>query len=163
MTRCVRLMLTLVVFGITASSAFGLGADHSKEELARRGPNCVHGYFVNWEDVFFFAGDTAALNKFLEGYAKTPDAVLRVVLHPGPKKARSPWDKEDRDIPADWSLYVWNKGGPGGPPAPTRVDVWLGGKIKLDELRVPANVAVESGGEIDKFIEAHRQQRPPKP
>jgi hypothetical protein len=32
------------------------------------------------------------------------------------------------------------------------VDVWLGGRIKLDELRIPANVEVASGGEIEKFV-----------
>jgi hypothetical protein len=160
MSRLTVTAVALLVWGVAASQALGLGADHPKEELAKRGPNCVHGYFVNWEDVFFFAGDTAALNKFLDDYARTPNAELRVVLHPGPKKARSPWDKADRDIPVDWSLYTWNTGGKGQKPAPTRVDVWVGAKIKLDELRVPANVTVESGGEIEKFVEGHRNQKP---
>jgi hypothetical protein len=36
--------------------------------------------------------------------------------------------------------------------APTQVDVWLGSRIKLEDVRIPANVEVVSGGEIEKFV-----------
>ena len=128
-----------------------------------QGPNCVHGFMVNWEDTFFFAGDTAAFNKFVEGYGKRDDLKRRVVIHAGTKKARSPWDKADRDIPADWSYYVWNTGKPDPRhPAPSQVDVWLGSRIKLEDLRIPANVEVVSGGEIEKFIEQRRRPSAPR-
>ncbi len=36
-----------------------------------------------------------------------------------------------------------------------QVDVWLGGQIKLDELQIPDDYTVESGGEIEEFIKRH--------
>jgi hypothetical protein len=170
-------MLTLVVFGITASSAFGLGADHSKEELKRRavaGQTPVHGYFVNWEDVFYFAGDAKAFNQFVDAYSKFKDVKLQVVIHAGTTTASSPWDKAPRDLPADWSFYVWNTGmplsdkpadKPVGNPAPTRVDVWVGTRLKLQDLRIPANLEVEAakgvppGGEIEKFVAERKKYK----
>ena len=34
-----------------------------------------------------------------------------------------------------------------------RVDLWVGGKMKLSELRLPAEAEVLSGGEIEKFVD----------
>lgn len=124
----------------------------------------VHGYFVNWEDILFFEGETAALNGFLEKYAALPDTKLEVVLHPGKLEAKAPWDKNPTGVAADWRLYA----SPFSPdqvrevgvePGPfiTRIDVYLGGGVVLNELRVPQNVAVTSGGEIEAFIEAHNR------
>ena len=160
MARSALLALVLGWFVLPTPEALALGRDLPKDVLAEQGPNCVHGYMVNWTDTFFFAGDTAAFNKFVEGYSKRHDLNRRVVLHVGTKKARSPWDKADRDIAVDWSYHVWNTRPPvaGGPPAPSRVDVWLGSRIKLEDLRIPANVEVVSGGEIEKFI-GERQKK----
>jgi hypothetical protein len=143
-----------------------LGSDFSKEELALqgqvvRGQIPVHGYWVNWEDVFFYTGDTPAVNQFLEAYGKLEQHQFKVVIHAGTRGARSPWDQADRG-PADWSFYRWNAGSPqpGAKPAPSRVDVWLGSRIKLAELRVPANVEVVSGGEIESFIAGRKNPAP---
>jgi hypothetical protein len=149
-----RLMIPILVLAcatLQTAEALALGSDHSKEEIAQRGPNCVHGFWVNEQDVFFYAGDAASFSKFVEEAAKQNQTVVRVILHPGAKRARSPWDKEDRDIPADWSVLT---GGTRAKDnvAETRIDVWLGGRIKLDQLRIPANVDVVSGGEIERFI-----------
>jgi hypothetical protein len=38
-----------------------------------------------------------------------------------------------------------------------QIDVWVGGRIKLDELRIPAEFTVESGREIETFIEQHNK------
>lgn len=159
MGRYAMLALVSCLFTPIAPEALAIGRDLPKEILAKQGPNCVHGYMVNWEDTYFFAGDTAAFNEFIQGYSKRTDLKLRVVIHAGTKKARSPWDKADRDIPADWSYYVWNAGIPDvRKPAPSQVDVWLGSRIKLDELRIPANVEVASGGEIESFIEQRQRK-----
>jgi hypothetical protein len=156
-----------------------LGADHPRgpvgkasywpdglQELANRADR-VHGFFVNAEDVFFYAGKTKALNEFLRDYAKLKDTKLEVVLHVGRKRARSPWDKEDRDILTNWRLYAtsrdWIRHAPGKkvakdePPTITQVDIWLDDGVQLEELVVPSNVAVRSGGEIEKFIRSHRK------
>jgi len=141
---------TLIALALPAL-ALGLGADHplgpvgrasywpeGLQELANR-KDRVHGFFVNAEDFFFYTGDTKALNEFLRDYAKLKDTKLEVILHVGKKRARSPWDKEDRDIPVNWRLYAtsrdWIKHAPGNkvakddPAAITQVDVWLGDRV----------------------------------
>lgn len=158
-----RLAAVLVLFlcSLATSAAFGLGADFPKEELARvgqlvDGQTPVHGYFVNWEDTFFYAGETADLNRFLAAYGKLKAAKHHVVLHAGAKLAASPWGKPgDKDLPCDWSLYRWNTAK--AEAGPTRVDVWLGSRIKLDELQIPEGIEVASGGEIEVFIERHQK------
>ena len=158
---------------LTTSVALGLGADHvgpvgcsawpkGLSELANR-KDRVHGYFVNFTDVFFYSGDTEALNDFLAAYGKLQGTTLEVVIHPGPMKARSPWDQKDRDLSVDWQLTTSSLGpssrGNGiEAKSTTRVDVWVGGKVKLDQLKVPENVKVRSGGEIEKFVERHAKE-----
>jgi hypothetical protein len=154
--------LIVALFPLSASEALALGRDLPRDYLEDHGQLVkgqipVHGFMVNWVDVFFYSGDTADFNRFVEAYSKLENVELRVVIHAGARKARSPWDKEDRDIPVDWSYDVWNTA-KGGKPAPTRVDVWLGSRIKLADVRIPANVEVVSGGEIEKFV-AERKKK----
>lgn len=122
----------------------------------------VHGYFVNDEDVLFYAGDTKAFNEFVKQYAAIDGIEREVVLRIGPKKARSPWDKEDRDIDVNWSLYIggaWAMADRApGAAMPTRIDVWLGGPIDLAKLEIPEGVKVKSGGEIDAYIAAREKK-----
>ena len=165
MRRLFIFALIVALFSLSASQALAIGRDLPKDYLEDHGQLVkgqipVHGFMVNWEDVFFYSGDTAAFNKFVEAYSKLENVEHRIVIHAGSKKARSPWDKEDRDIPADWSYYVWNTGPvpKGSKPAPAKVDVWLGSRIKLEELRIPANVEVVSGGEIEKFVGEHKKK-----
>ena len=105
----------VAAIAIGASQAFALGADYSPQALRQRagsigGQTPVHGYWVNWEDVFFYAGDAKAFNQFIEAYGSLERCKHKVVIHPGSKLASSPWDKAARDIAVDWSLYVWNTG-----------------------------------------------------
>ena len=159
MRQYLAFALFVAWFLLSASEALALGRDLPKDYLEEHGQLVkgqvpVHGFMVNWEDVFFYSGDTADFNRFIEAYSKLENLEHRIVIHAGTKKARSPWDKEDRNIPVGWSYYVWNTGPvpKGGKPAPAKVDVWLGSRIKLEELRIPANVEVVSGGEIEKFV-----------
>jgi hypothetical protein len=171
--RPARLVLTFLGLFLTTAAALALGSDHPKGPIPRgdkwpdglvelvNRPDRVHGYWVNSVDIFFYAGNTKALNEFLEAYAKLPGTHLKLVLHPGVKKARSPWDKEDREIPTEWRLYCAPhspRGIEGDGKFHTRIDVYLGGRVLLEDLRVPASVEVESGGEIEKFIEQHRKK-----
>ena len=39
------------------------------------------------------------------------------------------------------------------------VEIWLGGKVTLDQLKVPSTVEVRSGGEIEKFVAEHEARR----
>ena len=125
----------------------------------------VHGYSVNREDHFFFEGDTAALNDFLTRYSKLPDTKLHVVIHPGRLAVRS-WDEQPLDMVADWQLYATpftreqvQRDGVKPGPFVTRVDVWLGGSVRLENLAVPEDVSVESGGEIEAFVKKHARAR----
>jgi hypothetical protein len=162
MRRLAAIALILGCFHLTASTACALGADHGKGGLAKgelvKGQAPVHGYWVNEVDVFFYAGDTKAFNKFAASYGQLKKVSLKVVIHPGIQKARSPWDKADRNIPVTWRYYVSARDGTPGKPAPTQVDVWLGSQIDLQELRIPANVEVVSGGEIEKFVADRKKQ-----
>lgn len=118
----------------------------------------VHGYWVNETDVFFYDGNTQAFNQFMAGYTKLKNTTLKVVIRPGAKKARSPWDKAERDIPVAWSLHISflpldeldAKKGAGR--FYTRVDVWLGSRVRLEEMHIPAGIEVVSGGEIEKYL-----------
>jgi hypothetical protein len=154
--------------------ACGLGADHSRgavnndkwpKGLAElvNSANRVHGFFVNEIDILFFRGDAPALNTFLTKYSELPGTKLQLVLHPGKLEAKSPWDKQPRKIAADWKLYAAPYEESGAEPKSgefvTRVDVWLGGSVKLEELRVPANVTVESGGEVEAFVKEHTKAK----
>jgi len=171
MRRFAIAIITLMF--LVPTLVWALGSDHPKQPVNNdkwpkglaelvNAENRVHGYFVNWEDVFFFKGDTAALNDFLTKYSRLPDTTLHVVIHPGRLEVRSPWDKQPRDIAADWQIYASpftrdQVQAAGVKPGPfvTRLDVWLGGSVKLDELRVPEKVSVESGGEIEAFVKEH--------
>jgi hypothetical protein len=176
MARFFLFALALSCWVFTTTEAFALGSDHPKgpvdgnaqwpeglKDLINR-KDRVHGYWVNETDVFFYDGDTLAFNQFMDGYSKLKNSALRVVIHPGVKKARSPWDKAERDTPVAWSVTasfspldefgVQIAGG----RFYTRVDVWLGSRVKLKELRIPASIEVVSGGEIEKFI-AERQEK----
>jgi hypothetical protein len=178
MTHLLLFALALWCWGFTTTAARAFGADHPKgpvagndqwpeglKELVNRSDR-VHGYWVNETDVFFYHGDSQKFNQFIDGYRKLKNTTLRVVIHAGTKKARSPWDKADRDILVAWSLHASCSplAGVGVPKAGdrfyTRVDVWLGSPVKLEELRIPPTIEVISGREIEKFI-AERQGQPP--
>jgi len=159
-----------MIASLLVALAFAEGGDYSPKELEYKGLRVegvrpVHGYHVNWEDVFFYQGDGAKLNRFIAAYAKLEGVKHKAVIHVGRKMARSPWDGEDRPIAVDWSCYTWNTGipqgvagPPGAKPAPSRIDLWLSERIKLEDLEIPMNVEVVSGGEIEKFIlERHRK------
>jgi hypothetical protein len=159
-----------------------LGADHRADRPVKtdgwpaglaeivNADNRVHGYFVNWQDVFFFRGDTGALNAFMDKCAKLPGTMLKIVIHPGKLEVKSPWDKAPRDIAANWQLYTTpferqqlenDHVKPG--PFVSREDEWLGETLKLADIKIPANVTVESGGEIEAFVKNRATTQPAKP
>lgn len=130
--------------------------------------NRVHGFFVNASDFFYFTGDVNAFNEFLEQYAMLKDTPLRLVLHAGRGMAGSPWD-EDKEIPFEWQVSAFGWGWPEEkyPEVPATdetesvvmMDLWLGGRVELDEVKVPLNVEVKSGGEIERFTATHEARR----
>ena len=151
--------LAVLLAGWGSGAAFASGSDHPKERLAAKGRNCVHGYWVNESDVFFYAGDAADFNKAAADVAKKQGVKLQVVVHEGAKQARSPWDKADRNIPADWSVTT-------GPTARgfratgesdlIRIDLWLGGKVKKENVNYPPDAEVGSASEFKQPREIAR-------
>ena len=118
----------------------------------------VHGYWVNANDFFFFAGDTDAFNEFLERYATLKNTPLRLVLHPGVGMTGSVG--VGRDIPFEWRVSVekWHSD-PSKAPTLVTMELWLGGLVQLKKIEVPLSVEVKSGGEIEAFIAEHKTKR----
>jgi hypothetical protein len=190
--RLASLTAVLLALALLPHAAFGLGADHPNDqpvggsdkwpeglrELVNR-PERVHGFFVNWQDYFYFAGDGEKLDAFLKTYAKLPDTNRKIVLHPGKPEVQSPWDKAPRNIAADWKLYTTpftreefeQAAAKKQPLVPakftTELDLWTGGQVDLARLFVilPADISVEAGDDakddakIAKLIERHRQRQ----
>jgi hypothetical protein len=127
----------------------------------------VHGHWVNANDEFFYRGDTAALNRFLELYGKLEDTPLTVVIHAGSARRSALWGKKP-EIAYDWKLLITRRGW-GAPSDPKRpkddpgyvvtVDVWIDGKVELEKLKVPEKIKAVSGGEIEKFVAGHEARR----
>jgi len=172
MLGAVGLALTM-----TAVPALGLGGSHPngqachhaewpdglKEIVNDKARVC--GYFVNASDWFYFKGDTKAFNAVVVAYAKLKDTPLKLVLHPGRRRAKAPWD-EDEGTPCEWSIAVIRRGwgAPEARPDETgkyvvTLHLWLGGDVALDQIDVPLNVDAESGGEIDKFVVTHQAKQ----
>jgi hypothetical protein len=157
-----RWLLALAgVFALaTAAEAWALGSDLSQKEIVAHGKHCVHGFWVNEQTVTFYAGDAELLNRDLVKLLEGQYASRKVVIHAGTKRAESPWDKQPRDVFADWSVNTWDDPEDAAKAVPRmrmQVDVWLGSKIKLEDLRIPAGFEVVSGGEIEKFVEERKQ------
>jgi hypothetical protein len=141
-----------VIAILASSAAFALGGDvggcdldwDAQDALPGLLGNCVHHYFVNATDVFFFEGDAAALVAQMNGLAAL--APLSVVLHSGTTKATSPWGGPSGDIDADWRASLDFDCGRRGKDCRlvgARVDVWTGGNVNAKELTFPrADVAL---------------------
>lgn len=170
-----RRVIIIVILAIASFALAGAGGDHPQgpvragdgppkppglHDLFNR-PERVHGYWVNASDTFFYAGDTAALNTFLEAYARVEGVTHRVTLHVGPGRASSPWDDGPRDLDADWALVtsalVRGEGGAIVPADPydAEVRIWLGRRVGLDGLEIPGSIDVASGGELERFVADH--------
>jgi len=165
-----------------ASRALGAGADHPPDHpvmLDKAPPGLnelinqksrIHGYFVNAEDRFFFAGDAAAFHAFLKDYAAVKGiAGHQLFIHQGQGRAKSPWDKGEGK-PADWMLEValvsWREGHAGKvdsdpviadhqaakPRYLAEVHFWTAGSIDGQALAVPegVNVVREKPGDLRK-------------
>ena len=125
----------------------------------------VRGYGHNFGcDAYYYAGDAKAFNAFLAEYAKLKGTPLQLVIHPGlGVKGRAA--QTDPDVRFDWLLYVdahmLSEDAKKGPPPKCRptLHLYLGDNIGLDEILVPLEVEVKSGGELEDFISEHTAKR----
>jgi hypothetical protein len=169
-----RSALALGLSLIAAQKAQALGADHPSDkpltaqtnwpsglEHLVNTTNRIHGFFVNSEDFYFYAGSEARFAGFLKDYAQLGGTdPKRLIIHEGVGEAKSPWAKEGR--PCDWKLYTCPKGwhslgrlamDKSSTPEQRRkaaqepgyvleLHVWKGGTIALDRIEIPKNIVV---------------------
>lgn len=176
-------VMVVVAACSTPVSALAIGSDYDKppspgpdwwapalRELVRN-EHWVHGYLVNAEDKHFYAGNTEAINEFLQAYAQLDETRLEIVLHEGTHQATSPWNKSGEGRQANWALYIaprdWLKHSPrakvndADPPTITQVDVWLGSNIDADALSIPLapGMTVRAHKEFQGRGSLHLRQR----
>ena len=176
MKRRLVWVVALLVLCAAVSVAWAMAGEHGSEpvggnsawipgikELANR-PERFGGYWVNAQDVFFYKGDTQACNAFLAQYARLESTDLVVTLHVGKRDSTAPWTAKAVEANPDWTLYAspksWSmfRDDPQAPAFLARVDVWLDGGVRLQDLVVPSNVTLKSGGEIERFIAEHAKK-----
>jgi hypothetical protein len=139
--------------------SFPNGPPGLNDLLKSRDP--VYGYFLNEFDSLYYSGDTEAFNAFVALYSKVKVEHLTLVLECGRGEATRMGDK-NRTVSYDWMLggcnwgVTWSKE---PMPQTAGLQVWLGGQVHLDKIKVPLNVVVKSGGEIEKFIADHEAAR----
>jgi hypothetical protein len=108
--------------------------------------NRVHGFFVNAEDVFFFAGSPGELGRFLQRYSEISGIVEhKLVVHPEKGVAKSPWDA-GTGVPCNWKVVgdaeSWKTGDPSKKGYVLEVHVYLGEDAALEKVPVPKTVTV---------------------
>lgn len=116
-----------------------------------------------------YVGDTARLNTFLQAFANMPETelYLQVYLHAGRFTLNmNRYDNTDTIQNIDWTMSVsqnykgrTNAQDFGNRDWLSRVDIYLGGDIKLDTLDIPKNLEVKSAGEIEAFIAKHAEKQ----
>jgi hypothetical protein len=123
MARIFQFSLALSLSLITASEVLAVAGNHSPGKIAQdynkewpKGlPDLINtrdwvwGHWVNQADFFYYGGDAAALNKFLDSYGKLPDTPLVVVLHAGANPLIGRLGGEGK-TPYDWQLEVIRRG-----------------------------------------------------
>jgi hypothetical protein len=122
-------------------------------------PNRVYGFFFNFGDSFFFAGDAQDFNDFVRHYAGLEGVSHRLILLPG----RGKTGLFDRGrIGFDWAVSMSFYLQEGKPVGDAGVSLWVDGQVELEKVEVPANVVVQAGGDSGKimgFISAREAER----
>jgi hypothetical protein len=143
MRKIFPLFCAIVTIGFLTQDVYAMGSDHSKADIAAKGPTCVHGYWINSSDIFFHAGKADDFNSFLADLAKREGVKLQIVVHQGTSKARSPWDKADREFAVDWKVMTGPMLTKGKKDEEiVRIDLWVGGHIKFADVKYPQGTEV---------------------
>ncbi len=123
-------------------------------------PGRVHGYWINGRDHFYYAGDTEAFIDFLGQYARLKVTRITLEVHPGRGKLEK-WlgDPLGKQIPCDWKVRVITYGERDPGEDMLTLEVWLGGRVELEKVKIPANVKVKSRDESERLVAAHRAKR----
>lgn len=172
--RLVVGFVALVLMLTGAQAAFAMGGTHGKGDpkkpisvstwpkgvaaLANR-EDRIGGHWINASDWFHYAGDAKAFNEFLQQYAKTQGTPLTLVLGSVNELVGALGSAASTSY--DWELSVVGWG-----QASATVTLPLGGRIRLRDINVPANVEVTFIGftgkqsrEIDEFLAKHKAKQ----
>jgi len=120
--------------------------------------------WCNGDERFFYSGDTAALNRVLEKFAKTKVPELHVVLRPGPA------DYDGKPSKIDWHIHVI------GSIARASIQqrelasisdvhptftIYITERLDLDAISIPPGVTVFQLEDIRKrYLDAQKQGKP---
>jgi len=167
--------VALLLLPLVPASALGWGGDHPQGKLHRlanwseklveliNSDGRAHGHWVNQSDEFFYQGNTEALNRFVERAAALKNPSLVVTLHAGSTRRSRLWGQKP-ELPYDWKLLVksvaWARPATlqtaeGAPAHAIEIDIWIDKQVELEKIKLPAEVRVISGGELEKFISNH--------
>lgn len=122
-------------------------------ELANR-TDRIGGHWINANDWFHYSGDAKAFNDFLAGYARLEGKPLLFI--------GDPQSLIGALLPNTSSGYDWEMNVSGWTES-VCVTLVLGNRIRLKDLKVPANIRVEFSGEktreVEAFLAKHQAQQ----
>ncbi len=173
MRRFVLSFLAVLLGWLPSTTVLAMGGDHKvdpngKVELSVHewpagvaslinSGGCFSGHWVNANDEFFFRGDAARFNAFLQTYGALTNTPLRLVIHAGSERRSLLWGDKPKE-PYDWKLAVlkrgwcppeWNADVLTNRPAEryvVTIDLWTDKQVAQAEIVVPKNVEVKKTG-----------------
>lgn len=169
MQRLAVWTLFLGVCLFVVPTAYALTMAYGQQDMERAGVGCIGGWTSDHSNIAYFCGNTELVNRHLAEIARavSDHHPPKIVLHTGKKRVENPveqpligiGDQESKQLAIDWSVRR---------TCPTddvlrgrckcdrhyvTVDIWIANAIALDALKIPGGFSLESGGEIEKFIE----------
>ncbi len=125
----------------------------------------VYRRWVNGNQEFFFQGDSAAVNRALEQFARVEADLREVVLMP--KRGRTDSFDSKKRIDFDWRLYAPSglclgparAGNPPVYPPHATLTVHVQGAITLERLRVPAGITLIAPDQLLERYQRAAEQR----
>lgn len=160
---------------LVTMTANALTVAYGRRDIEKAATGCVGGWVSAYGNTAYFQGDTETLNRQLVTIArsvpKRRNAI--VVLHTGKKFVDDPVEQPltgigqrgRRQLAIDWSVRRQCStddillGQRTGKQLSVAVDIWIANDIDLNGISIPAEFAVESGGEIEKFINRQSSSR----
>ncbi|WP_236618463.1 hypothetical protein [Rhodopirellula europaea] len=167
---------------LVTPTVLALTVAYGQRDMQKAGPGWVGGWLSAHGNTAYFCGDTERLNHQLAAIAQSNlgHSAAKVVLHAGKNSIDDPIEQPltgfgerapDR-LPIDWSV---RRSCPSSDVLRGRcqcnrrsvtVDIWIANDVELDSLSIPPQFIVESGGEIDAFVdrqEINKRQKSEQP
>jgi hypothetical protein len=116
----------------------------------------VGGFWVNQFDSYTYAGDVRAFNEFVAKYAALPEGPHLLALTPPPAATTRP--SAFPEVDGDWMMATdshWGKAA-----MDVRAALFVGRRIKLEDVVLPAGLHVSLVGEPTEEVEAFLARYP---